>query len=92
MNKSHIEHLVAALVTQAVIWLATGSLWLGFAFVTGLFLGREHAQFEFTLNGPSKRKRCEALAFWKWPTDAKLDFMFPVLGTLALATAITLAS
>ena len=85
MNKSHIEHLVAALVTQAVIWFATGSLWLGFAFVVGLFLGREHAQFEYTLNDPPKIKRCKALAFWRWSLDSKLDFILPVVVTLLVA-------
>ena len=90
MNKSNIEHAIAGLVLQIIIWLATGSLWLGFAFVVGLFLGREHAQFEATLNGPPKWKRYEALAFWKWSTDAKLDFALPVLATLALAMVFSL--
>lgn len=92
MNRSNIEHLVAALIAQAVIWLATGSLWLGFAFVFGLFLGREHAQREYQIRGSGKRKRYEALKFWRWSTDAKLDFLAPVVGSLVLATTITLTS
>lgn len=92
MNKSHIEHLVAALIAQALIWLATGSLWLGFAFVFGLFLGREHAQREYKIGDPSKLKGYEALDFWRWSTDAKLDFLVPVAGALALATTITFTS
>lgn len=85
MNKSNIEHAIAGLVLQIVIWLVTGSLWLGFAFVTGLFLGREHAQYEYTISGPPKTKRYEALAFWKWSTDAKIDFTLPVLLTLIIS-------
>ena len=82
MNKTHIEHLVIALVLQALIWLATSSLWLGFAFVFGLFLGREHAQREYKLGNPSKLKGFEALGFWRWSKDAKADLLFPVLATL----------
>lgn len=88
MNKSNIEHAIAGLALQAIIWLATGSLWLGFAFVTGLFLGREHAQFEFTLNGTPKRKRYEALAFWKWSTDAKLDLLIPTAAVFLVAALL----
>lgn len=87
MNKSNIEHLVFGLIAQAAIWIVTGSLWLGFAFVTGLFLGREHAQFEYTLNDPPKIKRHKALAFWKWSTDAKIDFALPVLITSLVAVS-----
>lgn len=85
MNRSNVEHLVAALIAQALIWLATGSLWLGFAFVFGLFLGREHAQREYQIGGSGKRKRYEALKFWHWSKDAKIDLALPVLATLALA-------
>lgn len=89
MNKSNIEHTIAGVIAQVVIWIATGSLWLGFAFVTGLFLGREHAQIEATLNDPPKIKRYKALAFWKWSLAAKLDFALPVLITLVLAIMLT---
>lgn len=92
MNKTHIEHLVIALVIQALVLIATGSLWFGFVFVFGLFLGREHAQREYKIGDPSKLKGYEALDFFRWSTDAKLDFLVPVVGTLALATTITLAS
>lgn len=85
MNKSNIEHLVAALVAQAVIWLVTGSLWYGFVFVSGLFLGREHAQREYQIGGSSKRKRYEALKFWRWSLDAKLDLIVPAGATLLVA-------
>lgn len=85
MNRTHIEHLIVGVVLQVIIWLATGSLWLGFAFVVGLFLGREHAQFEYKIGDPSKLKRYEALAFWKWSTDAKFDFIFPVIVTFIIS-------
>lgn len=85
MNKSNIEHAIAGLFLQVIIWLATDSLWLGFVFVTGLFLGREHAQFEYKLGNPSKLKGYEAFAFWKWSLDSKLDFILPVLVTLLVA-------
>ena len=85
MNKSHIEHLVAALIAQALIWLATGSLWYGFVFVSGLFLGREHAQREYKIGNPSKLRGFEALDFWRWSLDAKLDLIIPVGATLLVA-------
>lgn len=85
MNKTHIEHLVIALVIQALVWLATGSLWLGFAFVFGLFLGREHAQREYKIGDPSKLKVYEALDFWRWSKDAKIDLVLPVFATLLIA-------
>lgn len=85
MNRSNIEHLVAALIAQAVIWLATGSLWLGFTFVFGLFLGREHAQREYEIGGVGKRKRYKALDFWRWSKDAKIDLALPVVATLLIA-------
>ena len=85
MNKTHIEHLVIALVLQALVWLVTGSPWYGFVFVSGLFLGREHAQFEYKIGDPSKLKGYEALAFWKWSLDAKLDLIVPAGATLLVA-------
>lgn len=85
MNRSNIEHLVAALIAQALIWLATGSLWLGFAFVSGLFLGREHAQREYEIGGSGKAKRYKALDFWRWSNDAKIDLALPVGATLLIA-------
>lgn len=85
MNRSHIVHVIVGLFIQANIWLVTGSLWLGFAFVTGMFLGREHAQFEYKLGGPTKYTRYEALAFWKWSTDAKLDLVLPAIATLIVS-------
>ena len=89
MNRSNIEHLVAALIAQAVIWFATGSLWLGFAFVFGLFLGREHAQREYQIGGAGKRKRYEALNFWRWSKDSKFDLALPTLATLLVAITLS---
>lgn len=88
MNRSNVEHLVAALITQAVIWAATGSLWLGFVFVFGLFLGREHAQREYQIVGSGKRKRYEALNFWSWSKDSKFDLALPALATLLVAISV----
>lgn len=85
MNRSNVEHLVAALIAQALIWFATGSLWLGFAFVFGLFLGREHAQREYQIGGSGKRKRYEALDFWRWSLDAKLDLLIPTAAVFLVA-------
>ena len=89
MNKTHIEHLIIALVIQALVWFATGSLWFGFAFVFGLFLGREHAQREYKIGDPSKLKGYEALDFWRWSKDAKIDFALPTLVTFLVAIAFS---
>ena len=47
MNRTNIEHLIYALLMQAVLGLLTGNWWIGAAFGAAWFIGREHAQAEY---------------------------------------------
>jgi hypothetical protein len=82
MNKTSFEHLVVAILLQAAYGYAFGDWITGGAFAIGLFVGREHAQREYKLGDPSKLVGYEALDFWRWSLDAKLDLILPVTGVL----------
>lgn len=91
MNRTHLEHLVIALIIQGFfvgsfyfLGLQHGA-WFGAVFVTALFLGREHAQREYKIGDPSKLKGYEALDFWRWSKDAKIDLALPLAATLLIA-------
>lgn len=96
MNRTHIEHLIIALVIQGffialfyLLELQYGA-WFGAIFVTALFLGREHAQREYKIGDPSELKGYEALDIWRWSLDAKLDLLVPVMTSIAVALLLTL--
>ena len=94
MNKTHLEHLIIALIIQGFfiggfyfLGLQHGA-WFGFAFVSGLFLGREHAQREYKIGDPSKLKGYEALDIWRWSLDAKLDLLIPTAAAFLVAVVV----
>ncbi|AQS50566.1 hypothetical protein PAEH1_01560 [Paenalcaligenes hominis] len=96
MNRTHLEHLIVALVIQGffiggfnLLGLQDGS-WFGAAFVTALFIGREHAQREYKIGDPSKLKGYEALDIWRWSLDAKLDLLVPVLAVFIVAVLLNI--
>jgi hypothetical protein len=89
MNHTNWEHAIFALIGQIVIFLITGSWWLGAIGASGFFLGREHAQFEYKIGNPSTLNPLEGFQFWKWNLDSKLDSLFPVVSTFGLATIMT---
>ena len=76
---------------QIILGILTGNFWLGMAFGSGFFLGREVAQREYKL---TKGESVKGLKPWdgfdiiNWRLDAKLDLVFPVLGTTVLALAV----
>lgn len=91
MNKTHIEHLIIALIIQGffigafyLLGLQDGT-WFGAVFVTALFVGREHAQREYKIGDPSKLKGHEALDIWRWSLDAKLDLLIPTAAVSLVA-------
>ena len=91
MNRTHLEHLIIALVIQGFfiggfyfLGLQHGA-WFGAIFITALFLGREHAQREYKIGDPAQLKGYEALDIWRWPLDAKLDLLVPVLAVFSVA-------
>lgn len=93
MNRTNIEHLIAALVMQAAIALLTGDWWVGAAAGAFFFLGREHAQVEYKYIKQSSGRRHETpiapeLAAFNpglWSRDAILDFAIPVVGVVGVA-------
>lgn len=91
MNRTHLEHLIIALIIQGffvggfyLLGLQHGT-WVGAVFVTALFLGREHAQREYKIGDPSQLKGYEALDIWRWPLDAKLDLLIPTAAAFLVA-------
>ena len=85
MNISNFEHVLYALLIQAAVWLLTRSWVLGAVLVTGVFIGREHAQREYNAGGLSKLSPWEAFNIWDWSLDAQLDLALPVLAVLMVA-------
>lgn len=87
MNRTNFEHLILALVLQGVLYLLTGNWWIGAAFSSGIFLGREHAQREYHIGDPSQLVGYEALDFYRWSLDAQLDLAFPFAAVVLVAAA-----
>ena len=91
MNLSHLEHVVIALIIQG-LFMGGGYVlkrpygaWFGACFVIALFLGREHAQREYKIGDPSQLVGYEALAIWRWSSDAQLDLLLPALAVFTVA-------
>lgn len=85
MNRSHIEHIVFALLMQTGIGLATANWWIGAAFGAAFFIGREHAQREYKIGDPAELRGYEAFDLWRWSKDALLDLLLPAVAVTALA-------
>lgn len=79
MNRTNFEHLFVGLILQFLIWLVSGHWYTGALFVTGVFIGREHAQREYLIGNPAQLIGYEALDFWRWEQDEILDLLFPVV-------------
>lgn len=92
MNKTNFEHAAYALLIQVILGIITGNFWLGAAAGIAFFAGREHAQREYKIGNPSTLKPWEGFDIWRWSTDAKLDLLFPIIASVALAAGIQLWS
>ena len=84
INRTNVEHLVIALVLQALIALVTGDWLLGALFSSGIFLGREHAKREYHIGDPCTLVGYEALDFWRWSIDSLMDLILPVTGVILM--------
>ena len=93
MNRTNFEHAAIALIMQAFIGLLTGNWWMGAAFGTAFFIGREHAQAEdryIEANGGSRYKTPQAPE-WAvfnlkyWDRDALLDWIIPMVAVVLVA-------
>lgn len=85
MNRSNFEHAGYALVIQTLIAMMFGSWGFGALVAIAFFLGREHAQREYHLGDPSRLPPWAAFDFWRWPLDAQLDLLFPVVAVVGAA-------
>jgi hypothetical protein len=85
MNISNFEHVVYALLFQAVVWLPTRSWSIGAILAIGVFIGREHAQREHDIGSSSRLSPWKAFDFWNWGVDAQLDVLLPLIAVVIAA-------
>ena len=84
-----------ALVMQLAFGLATGNWWIGAAFGSAFFIGREHAQAEYRYieaNGGSRYKtplppEFAVFNMKYWDRDSLLDWISPLVAVVAIAVA-----
>ena len=96
MNQTNFEHAGFALMMQSVFLLlgvfvfndVTMLAWIGAAFASAFFLGREHAQRGYRLGHPSRLMGYEAFDIWRWRTHAQLDLAFPVVASVTVALVV----
>lgn len=89
---TYIEHIILALVVQALVGRLTGNWWAGAALASAYFLGREVAQAEYRwieLYGHGLRANMPwwapfDLRVWR-RLDQWIDWIGPVVATCALA-------
>jgi hypothetical protein len=60
------EHLLISLAVQAAIGLTTGNWWVGAALMSGVLMGREHAQAEYKWIERYGGGRRANLPWWGW--------------------------
>ncbi|CAB5194581.1 hypothetical protein UFOVP171_12 [uncultured Caudovirales phage] len=60
------EHLLIALVVQAAMGWLTGNWWAGAALMSGVLMGREHAQAEYKWIERYGQGRRANLPWWGW--------------------------
>lgn len=83
VNRTHIEHIVYALLMQAAVGLLSGNWWAGAALAIGFFVAREHAQREYQLGGPVGLWPWQG--FIGWRNDAVLDAVCPAVAVVIVA-------
>lgn len=84
MNLSNFAHAGIAASLAILIYLLSGDWLAGACFGSAIFIGREHAQREYKIGDPSKLIGYEALDFWRWSLDAKLDLIMPLSATVLI--------
>lgn len=60
------EHLLIAVAVQAVLGWLTGNWWIGAALMSGVLMGREHAQAEYKWIERYGQGRRANLPWWGW--------------------------
>ena len=95
MNQSTLGHTATAILFQVVLWIVTGDWWIGAAFGSAFFLGREHAQAEYRWIEKFGNHRRENLEIFSpfdprvWTKlDAWLDWIAPVVAVVIFAVVM----
>lgn len=88
----YLQHIIMALVAQAVVGLLTGNWWAGAALGSAYFIGREVAQAEYRWIEQFGAGLRANMPWWGrldprvWPKlDQWLDWMGPVVATVIVA-------
>lgn len=68
------QHLLIALAVQAVLGWLTGNWWAGAALMSGVLMGREHAQAEYKWIERYGQGRRANLPWWGWADPRVWDF------------------
>jgi len=93
---TYLEHIVAALVIQAMVGRLTGNWWAGAALGSAYFLGREVAQAEYRWIEEFGQGLRANMPWWGpfdlrvWPKlDQWVDWIGPIGATGAVAWRLT---
>ena len=101
MNRTQLEHVVAALLIMGALWgvlallAIPGGHWAGAAAGVFFFVGREYTQGERNLAQVesvhlANLRWYDGLRFWRWTPDGGLDLLFPLLACLVVALLVQL--
>lgn len=63
---AELEHLLIAVAVQAVLGSLTSNWWAGAALMSGVLMGREHAQAEYKWIERYGQGRRANLPWWGW--------------------------
>ncbi|AYG46218.1 hypothetical protein DV532_18765 [Pseudomonas sp. Leaf58] len=99
MNRTHLEHVLAALLIMGALWgvLAwlgiPASHWAGAAAGIFFFAGREYTQGERNLAHVesvhlANLRWYDGLRIWRWTVDGRLDFFCPLVACLVVALLV----
>jgi len=99
MNRTHLEHVLAALLIMAVLWGGLALLgvpaghWAGAAAGIFFFAGREYTQGERNLAHAesvhlANLRWYDGLRIWRWTPDGRLDFLYPLVACLIVALLV----
>jgi hypothetical protein len=91
-----LEHLLMAVAVQAVLGWLTGNWWAGAALMSGVLMGREHAQAEYKWIEHYGHGRRANLPWWGWADRRVWDvhswfwnLTLPVVAVVVMAGAMT---
>lgn len=93
---TYLQHIIVALILQAVIGLLTKNWWAGAAIASAYFIGREFAQAEYRWIEHFGAGRRANMPWWG-PFDIRvwlkfdqwIDWIGPILATCSVALLAT---